>query len=284
MHRDRRRGQLRGRDRLKAAPRPVLDAGTGLIDLERALGGGPLRGSVCVPRLHRDHTHGIPFLGEACLPLHRVDVDVPGQGSSGGAEAVMHRAFSPPHFPVPIGTLGESWSVSGIEPGTRELEGLSVRAEEIPHKGSRTFGDRVSDGTSSLACLPDHKPLALGPGQDVLGEHHLAAMALAAGVDLLVHDSQHTAAELHALAFLGHSAVEHVVGLGAAAGAKTVALFHHDPHRTAAQIDEIVAHLHHPDVQVAAAHEGMVLSLPLGGDGVDRTAVSDVTAGTPAGA
>ena len=257
---------------------------------------------MCIPRLDRDHTHGLPFLGEACLPGHRVDVCVPGQGSAGGAEAVMHRAFSPPHFPVPIGTLGESWSVTGIEPGTREREGLSVRAEEIPHKGSRTFGYRVSDGTSSLACLPghkplacqpghkslaclpDHKPLALGPGQDVLGEHHLAAMALPAGVDLLVHDSQHTAAELPALAFLGHSAVEHVVGLGAAAGAKAVALFHHDPHRTAAQIDEIVAHLHHPDVQVAAAHEGMVLSLPLGGEGVDGTAVSDVAAGTPAGA
>ena len=250
----------------QAAPRLVLDAGTGFINLERVLDGEPFRGSVCITHLHWDHTHGLPFLREACLQGHRVDIYVPGQGSLGDAETVMNRAFSPPHFPVPIGTLGESWSVSGIEPGTRELEGLSIRAEEIPHKGSRTFGYRVSDGTSSLAYLPDHKPLALGPGPEGLGEYHPAALALATGVDLLVHDAQHTAAELPELAYLGHSAVEYVVGLGIAAGAKAVALFHHDPHRTDAQIDEIVSQLGDPGVRVIAAREGMVISLPLVGD------------------
>jgi phosphoribosyl 1,2-cyclic phosphodiesterase len=267
----------------RAAPRLVLDAGTGFINLERVLGGEPFRGSVCITHLHWDHTHGLPFLREACLPGHRVDVYVPGQGA-GDAEAVMNRAFAPPHFPVPIGTLGDSWSVTGIEPGTMELEGMSVLAEEIPHKGSRTFGYRVSDGTSSLAYLPDHKPLALGPGPEGLGEYHPAAMALAAGVDLLVHDSQHTAAELPALAFLGHSAAEYAVGLGVAAGAKAVALFHHDPHRTDAQIDGIVAHLQRPGVRVFAAHEGMVLSLPLAGEGADGTCGTGGTDVSPASA
>ncbi|MGH9100375.1 MAG: MBL fold metallo-hydrolase, partial [Acidimicrobiales bacterium] len=194
---------------------------------------------------------------------HRVEIYVPGQGGPDGAETVMNRAFSPPHFPVPIGTLGESWSVTGIEPGTRELEGFSIRAEEIPHKGSRTFGYRVSDGTSSIAYLPDHRPLALGPGPAGLGEYHPAALALASDVDLLVHDSQHTAAEMPALAFLGHSAVEYAVGLGVAAGAKAVCLFHHDPHRTDAQVDEIAASVSDRGVRVIAAHEGMVLALPL---------------------
>jgi phosphoribosyl 1,2-cyclic phosphodiesterase len=251
----------------KETPHLVLDAGTGFINLERVLGGRPFEGSVCLTHLHWDHTHGLPFLREAYMPGHRVEIYLPGQGDSGDAETVMNRAFAPPHFPVPIATLGEAWSVTGIEPGTVELEGFSVRAEEIPHKGSRTFGYRVSDGTSTIAYLPDHKPLALGPGPDRLGEYHPAAMALAAGVDLLVHDSQHTAAEMPALAFLGHSAVEYAVGLGLAAGAGAVALFHHDPHRTDAQIDEIVERLDDPGVPVIPVREGMVLTLPLG-DGV----------------
>lgn len=244
------------------APHLVLDAGTGFINLEHVLAGSPFQGSVCISHLHWDHTHGLPFLREAYMPGHRVDIYIPGQGE-GDAETVMNRAFSPPHFPVPIGTLGEGWSVRGIEPGTIELEGFSVRAEEIPHKGSRTFGYRVSNGSSSIAYLSDHKPLALGPGPEGLGEYHPAALALAGGVDLLIHDSQHTAAEMPALAFLGHSAIEYVVGLGVAAGAKAVALFHHDPHRTDGQIDEIVACLGDPGVRVIATHEGMVLSLPL---------------------
>ncbi len=260
------------------APHLVLDAGTGFINLERVLGGEPFRGSVCITHLHWDHTHGLPFLREAYMPGHRVDVYVPGQGGSADAETVMNRAFSPPHFPVPIGTLGEAWSVTGIEPGTIELEGFSVLAEEIPHKGSRTFGYRVTDDSSSIAYLPDHKPLALGPGPGGLGEYHAAAMSLAHGVDLLVHDSQHTAAEMPALAFLGHSALEYAVGLGVAAGAKAVALFHHDPHRTDEQIDAIVAGLGEPGVPVIAAREGMVLTLPLADD-VPAVAARDDDAG-----
>lgn len=244
-----------------AAPHLVLDAGTGFINLERVLCGEPFRGSVCISHLHWDHTHGLPFLREAYAPGHRVDIYVPGQQEEGSAESVMNRAFSPPHFPVPIGTLGEGWSVTGIEPGTVEIEGFSVRAEEIPHKGSRTFGYRVSDGTSSIAYLSDHKPLALGAGPEGLGAYHPAAMALAEGVDVLVHDAQHTAAEMSRLAFLGHSAVEYVVGLGIAAGAKAVVLFHHDPHRTDDQIDEIVERLGDPGIQVIAAWEGLVLPL-----------------------
>ena len=242
-------------------PHLVLDAGTGFVNLERVLGGQPFQGSVCITHLHWDHTHGLPFLREAYKPGHRVDIYVPAQGPAGDAETVMNRAFSPPHFPVPIGTLGDAWSVTGIEPGSMELEGFAVVAEEVPHKGSRTFGYRVSDGASSIAYLPDHKPLALGPGPGGLGEYHPAAMALADGVDLLIHDSQHTAEEMPRLAFLGHSAVDYVVGLGIAAGAKAVVLFHHDPHRTDAEIDDLVAELGEPGIRVIAAREGMVLSL-----------------------
>jgi phosphoribosyl 1,2-cyclic phosphodiesterase len=272
--------------RAGAPPHLILDAGTGFINLERVLGGEAFQGSVCITHLHWDHTHGLPFLREAYMPGHRVDIYVPGQ-EDGDAEAVMNRAFSPPHFPVPVGTLGEAWSVTGIEPGTVELEGFSVRAEEIPHKGSRTFGYRVSDGTTSIAYLSDHKPLALGPGPEGLGEYHPAAMALARGVDLLIHDSQHTAAEMPRLAFLGHSAVEYVVGLGVAAGVKAVALFHHDPHRTDEQIDAIVAGLGDPGIRVVAVHEGTVLSLPLDGvadghEGATRGAAAHDEAATPA--
>lgn len=242
-----------------AVPHLVLDAGTGFINLERVLGGEPFRGSVCISHLHWDHTHGLPFLREAYAQGHRVGIYVPGQGEEGDAETVMNRAFSPPHFPVAIGTLGEGWSVTGIEPGTIEIEGFTVRAEEIPHKGSRTFGYRVSDGASSIAYLSDHAPLALGPGPDGLGEYHRAAMALVDGVDVLIHDSQHTAEEIPRLAFLGHSAVEYAVGLGLAAGAKSVVLFHHDPHRTDDQVDEILERLGDPGIRVIAARESLVL-------------------------
>ncbi len=128
-----------------------------------------------------------------------------------------------------------------------------MTALEIPHLDHRTFGFRVSDGATTIAYLSDHNPTSLGPGPDGLGAYHPSAVALATGVDVLVHDAQHRAEEFPAKAFLGHSAAEYAIGLGEHCGVGRVVLFHHDPERTDDEIDAFVArHQHHP-VRVAAA-------------------------------
>ncbi len=86
-------------------------------------------------------------------------------------------------------------------------------ALEIPHKRGRTFGYRISDGSGRLAYLPDHNPISLGTGPDGAGVYHDAPITLSKDADLLVHDSQHPAAELPRLGFLGHSAVEYAVAV-----------------------------------------------------------------------
>ena len=91
---------------------------------------------------------------------------------------------------------------------------------DIPHKGGRTVGYRVSDGHSSVAYLPDHCPTALGPGPDGLGERHPAAVELARDVDLLIHDSHLRAEEVAAEGAFGHAAAEYAVALAEAAGAR----------------------------------------------------------------
>ena len=118
--------------------------------------------------------------------------------------------------------LGEGWRFGSIEEGEHEIEGFSVLAREIPHKGGRTFGYRVSDGTHVVAYLSDHHPLALGSGPSHLGELHPAAVALAQDVDLLIHDAQYTGGELPALAYLGHSCPEYAISLAAEARARQV--------------------------------------------------------------
>ena len=150
-------------------------------------------------------------------------------------------------------------------PGHYEFEGLfRRRAGRSPHKGGRTFGYRVSDGTATVAYMSDHSPISLGPGPDGLGEYHEAAVELTRGADLLVHDSQHTAAELPRLAFLGHSAIEYVVGLAQYAQVKAVALYHHDPWRTDDEIDELAAKQASgaPARKASAAFDGLIVDLP----------------------
>ena len=94
-------------------------------------------------------------------------------------------------------------------------------ALDIPHKGGRMLGFRSRPtGRRSPTCPTTHRRPWPGPGR--VGAHHEAAVPSPGGVDLLVHDAQHTAEELPARAHFGHSAAEYAVGLAMEADAKAV--------------------------------------------------------------
>ena len=244
-------------------PTLLLDAGTGLANVTALLGGRPYDGSILLGHLHWDHTQGMPFFAGGFAEGHRVEVLIPEQGDS--AEEVLERSFSPPHFPIVPSQLGPGWTFAGLPEGRHGVEGYDVLAREIPHKGGRTFGFRVTDGGASVAYLSDHSPTTVGPGPDGLGERHDSIMALATGVDLLIHDAQHTAEQFPGVGFLGHASAEFCVEVAREAGVATLALFHHAPSRTDDEIDEILDRARYAagdDLTVVAAYEGLSLDLP----------------------
>jgi ribonuclease BN (tRNA processing enzyme) len=108
-----------------------------------------------------------------------------------------------------------------------------------------------------LAYVTDHCPTAFGAGPDGLGEYHDAALALAHGADVLVHDAQLLAEEVAAEAAFGHAAAEYAVGLARRAGARQVVLFHHKPSRTDAELDEVARRFAAAPVPVVVAAEGL---------------------------
>jgi ribonuclease BN (tRNA processing enzyme) len=241
-------------------PSLLLDAGTGIRTLAPQFNGRAFSGSIVFGHLHWDHTQGLPFFAPADRPDSRVDVYIPAQGDP---EEVLRRAMSPPHFPITPTELRGSWRFLGIEPGAPvEIDGFSVLALEIPHKGGRTFGYRVTDGEATISYLSDHCPTVLGPGPDGLGEYHEAALALAHQSDLLLHDAQYLDEELAARASFGHASCGYAVGLAERAGTRKLLLFHHDPPRTDDAIDAIVAGYAGGPVPVAGAVEGAVYDLP----------------------
>jgi len=241
------------------APSLILDGGTGLRAVTGLLGGAPFSGSILLGHLHWDHVHGLPFFKGGGMPGARVDVHLP--APDGDPIGTLARGLSPPHFPIGPQQLGAGWTFSRLQHATLLTEGFTVTVREIPHKGGQTFGFRVSDGRTTLAYLSDHAPLNLGPGPDGLGELHDAALELAADVDVLIHDAQFVATEFPAVAYLGHAAVEYAISLARAAGARQLALFHHAPDRTDAEIDEIVRDRLPVDLRMFAATEGSTCTL-----------------------
>jgi phosphoribosyl 1,2-cyclic phosphodiesterase len=242
-------------------PTLVLDAGTGLRGLGALLGERPFRGALLLGHLHWDHTQGLPFSRAVDDDGAQVRLCLPDQGDGAAAIDVLAWAMSPPHFPIGPEGLRGSWTFESLAPGTHVVAGFEVLALDIPHKGGRSYGYRISDGRSAIAYLSDHGPLVLGPGPDGWGPYHDAALALATGVDLLVHDAQHTTEELPARAGWGHSAVDYPVALAQRAGSRAVLLFHHDPNRTDAEVDAIVDGFRDAPLPVTAAVEGTTIDL-----------------------
>lgn len=243
-------------------PSLVLDAGTGLRRLTDVLAGEPFRGTLLLGHLHWDHTAGIPFFRAGDRGDAVVRVLQPQQGHD--ARDLLARGMSPPLFPIAPEQLRGRWTFDAIDDGDHCLEGFRVLARDVPHKGGRTFGFRITDGSgASLAYISDHDPLELGAGSTGLGAIHPAALELAGDVDLLLHDAQYTAAELDTCRAFGHSAAGYGPFLAAAAGARRVLLYHHEPSRSDAQVAAIANDLaaRHPGVVVDIAKEGMVIDL-----------------------
>ena len=234
-------------------PTLVLDAGTGLRMLTGLLDGAAYDGSIVVSHLHWDHVQGIPFFAAGDREGARVDLHVPAQDGRSGRDLVA-QLLSPPAFPITPEGLRGTWGFHALEVGRHRIEGFTVAAEEIEHKGGRTFALRVDDEHGSIAYLPDHAPAA--GMSDALGR-------LLDGVDILVHDAQFLEGERPVAVGYGHATVQDAVELGVSCGAATVVLFHHSPVRTDAALDEIAAWAPDltPDLDVLVAQEGMLLDV-----------------------
>jgi ribonuclease BN (tRNA processing enzyme) len=92
-------------------------------------------------------------------------------------------------------------------------------------------------------------------------------LELCDGVDVLIHDAQHTAAEYEAKRHWGHCTIEYAVRVARESGARRLVLFHHDPAHNDADLDAIEcsaqdfsARLGGPEV--TAAYEGLEIEVP----------------------
>ena len=244
-----------------APPVLLLDAGTGLRNVTGLLGGQPFAGTLLLTHLHWDHSLGLPFFQAGDRDDARISLLLTDQGACVGADELLARVMSPPFFPITPAGLRGDWRFGMISPGQFKAEGFTVEAREIPHKGGRTLGYRVSDGRCAIAYVTDHCPTACGPGPDGLGSYHSDVLALAESADLLIHDSQLLAEELPSEAAFGHAAAEYAVRLAVRAGARRLVLFHHKPSRTDAELDEVARRFAAADIPVTVAAEGLTIEL-----------------------
>jgi ribonuclease BN (tRNA processing enzyme) len=125
----------------------------------------------------------------------------------------------------------------------------------VPHVGP-TLGFRVHRAGVSVTYLSDHQQ----PDGD---EFTIAAGArdVCADTDLLIHDAQYTDAEFAAKKTWGHSTHGYAAWVARTSGARRLALFHHDPSRRDADLDELGNAHRAGAVPSIVAREGMRLAV-----------------------
>ena len=223
----------------------ILDAGTGIrqlgADLKREFGARPIKASLLISHSHWDHIQGLPFFSPAFEEANEIRVLAP-PGHGPALQRALHNQMQPLHFPIGLAAMCGLRPVKELCFGQATLDPFHIRTIELNHPGG-CAGFRVQAKGASLAYLPDHEPFSYKKGSSD-GANHTRTDALVQfvrEVDLLILDTQYTAAEYPAKVGWGHGFLSDSVGLALAANVKRLVLFHHEPTREDDEIDAMVA-------------------------------------------
>jgi phosphoribosyl 1,2-cyclic phosphodiesterase len=240
----------------------ILDAGSGIRELgQRLLERDRGEVHICLTHLHLDHVEGLGFFA----PLWKAGWKLRFWGPPSTTATLRERVsryLSPPLFPV---GLAEAPAEALFEDVPREpwrIGSAIVEAQAVEHRGP-TLGYRIEEHGQVLAYVPDHEPYLTSALDDE--PQWISGWALAAGADLLLHDSQYTDEEYEHRLGWGHSSATHAAVFARAAGVRRLALFHHDPMRSDRALEELydeVAELLRSDQEPPLiAREGLEIEL-----------------------
>jgi phosphoribosyl 1,2-cyclic phosphodiesterase len=238
----------------------VLDLGTGVRQLGLDLGPAPVQLVAAVSHLHFDHIQGLPFFPSALVAGSVVDIFGPVPDELSLAEG-FKRALRPPWFPLPLEELPGELRFHGLDDGELHVGGFELHARRVPHLGA-TCGYRIERDGVAVAYVSDHQaPFT----RDAVSD---AVLDLCNGADLVIHDAQYTDSEFEAKKHWGHSTVGYAVRVAHEAGARRLALYHHDPTHGDDELDrfgveaaELARRTGAGDLEVIVAAEGMTVDL-----------------------
>ncbi len=257
--------QLRHRDTLI-----VCDAGTGLRELGVHLGRVPIKGPLhvhlFVSHPHWDHIQGFPFFGPAYRPDVTIHVHCP-QGDDRNYR-LLSGQMSDAYFPVRFSDLGAKVLKASFPPEGLTLDGVRIRPLPMLHPGG-SLGFRFDVEGASVLYATDVEldAMATAPKGKAAWGIPQELLAAARDVDLLIGDSQYFDNEYATKVGWGHPRASTMVDWAAQAGARKLALYHHDPMHSDRDIDVKVAaclaraQQLESSVEIFGAREGVELKL-----------------------
>lgn len=210
----------------------IVDAGSGIIDLGSKIAREGVKSvDILLSHLHHDHILGLGFFEPLFLSDTRVTLYC-GNLHGESAEHALGVFFQPPLFPIPINEFAADLRYVGFKAGeTLHFEdGASVRTCPLNHPGG-ACGYRFDHEGRSVCYISDMEHTQDGPSSDLV--------RFTQGADLAIYDGMFTPDEYDRYRGWGHSTWAAGISLCRTAGARALALFHHHPRRTDAELQAI---------------------------------------------
>ncbi len=265
----------------------IIDAGSGIRSLGKYMMDndfpkGPLKADIFLSHTHWDHIMGYPFFTPIYIPGTKLKVYGPVSFEEDPLAEVVGGQMKYRYFPINLGELASETEYIRLKeiPFIDLGGGLHLSTKLLNHPIT-ALGYRFSyNGKVVCTCYdtepfrnlfitdpnhPDYDEAMAFEGEEVAVEQNLAVEKFFAGADLLIHDAQYTAVEYKERINWGHTTMEHAIAAANRAGVKKLALYHHDPDRSDASLEELSSLYCEPgkfgDTEVFFAREGMEIDL-----------------------
>lgn len=233
----------------------LFDAGTGLRKAGLALAQEGLKTfHLFLSHSHYDHVIGLPFFAPLFDPNAQCAI---WSGHTMGrmkTRDLVDALFNPLFFPAGPDMFRAQVKYCDFIAGDTlsPVPAIRMMTEQLDHPGGVT-GYRIEFGGRAIAYLTD-----TGMREDAARQ---AGLRLADHADLVIYDCMYTEAEVSGRADFGHSTWKQGVDLCERAGAGRLALFHHAPDRSDAELARLEGLARARFAGAFAAREGMRISL-----------------------
>ena len=240
----------------------ILDAGTGMKKLGRDLLNKSTPINIVLSHVHWDHIQGFPFFEPIYQAERQIDV-YSSNDSNDLPPGALFKQLDGINFPVTLDQLpSNNQCVFDNVETVLQKKNIHITKKPLNHPGGGTAYRFEEDGMS-CAYVTDNE---LEPPGNIHTTYDDWVDFLH-GVDILIHDAQYTEDDMPHKHGWGHSLISQVRQLAIDAEVGTLVLFHHDPDRSDAELDEIqieneshFKHKRNPTQSICAA-EGMKIKL-----------------------
>jgi phosphoribosyl 1,2-cyclic phosphodiesterase len=267
----------------------VVDAGTGIRKLGKELAAEGEAGHsdvhLLISHTHWDHIQGLPYFAPLYQRGNKLSVYARKRDDL-HLRAVFASQTDDPYFPIPFDETAAEIAFTELSDAAKfEIADVKVACARLNHPYIATAYRLTADGmtvvyVSDTAPFTDilfedefiARPPSPGAELSPLERQKLARMRdgvvrLCEGADLVIYDTMFTSEDYQRIPHYGHSRPMDAVDICGEAGASQLALFHHAPERTDAEVDAILADTRAAadktarTLRVVAAYEGLDIEL-----------------------